>query len=102
MRRDGAAARISWRALTIVVASFLVAGQAHALTLTNRDRVERRLLITEGSEVPVTHEIFIASDETLEGVCPDGCTIALDNGVKERFEGYEDIAIEDGQFVINE
>jgi hypothetical protein len=100
--RVGAMIRISKRALTAALATLIVAGQAHALTLANRDQVDRRLLVTEAGDQAVTQEIFIASDEILEGVCPDGCTIALENGVKESFEGYEDVAIEDGRFVINE
>ncbi len=100
--KTGAMIRISKRALTVALATLIVAGQAHALTLANRDQVDRRLLITEAGDQAVTQEIFIAADEILEGVCPDGCTIALENGVKESFEGYEDVAIEDGRFVINE
>ena len=100
--RVGAMIRISKRALTVALATLIVAGQAHALTLANRDQVDRRVLITEAGDQAVIQEIFIASDEILQGVCPDGCTIALENGVKESFEGYEDVAIEDGRFVIND
>jgi hypothetical protein len=83
------------------MALFLV-NQAHALTLTNREAVDQRVQITEDGDEAITQDIILLADYTLYYLCEYGCTIALENGRQESFEGYEDISIEDGYFVIAE
>lgn len=89
-------------ALTMAALALLSAGQAQALTVTNRDAADQRLRITDGGDESVTQDVVIAADETLGNLCEDGCTILLGNGVQESFEGYESIYIENGRFVIAE
>ena len=52
-------------ALVAAASALLLAGQAHALTLTNRDAVEQRLQIVEGDEMPVTQDFVINANQTL-------------------------------------
>ena len=89
-------------ALTAAALALTLAGQANALTLTNRDTVDQRVQITEGGDEAVTHDKVVAADQTLDELCEDGCTIALENGEQESFEGYETVFIENGRFVIAE
>lgn len=88
--------------LTGAVLATILAGQAQAITLTNRDGSDLRLQITEGGDEAVTHEVVIAANEILDGLCEEGCTIALESGEPQSFEGYETVIIEDGRFVIAE
>ena len=89
-------------ALTAAASALLLAGQAHALTLTNRDAVEQRLQIVEGDEMPMTQDFVINANQTLDPICEEGCTIALENGEQNTFEGDEVVYIEDGRFVTDE
>ena len=89
-------------ALVAAASALLLAGQAHALTLTNRDAVEQRLQIVEGDEMPVTQEVVISANQTLDPLCEEGCTIALENGEQNTFTGDEVVIIQDGHFVIAE
>ena len=95
-------AKTSMIALAGAVLALIFANQAQAITLTNHDGADQTLQITEGGDEAVTHDVVIAADEILEGLCEDGCTIALENGEQQSFEGYEDVTIKDGQFVIAE
>ena len=83
------------------VAAF-AAGQAQALTLTNRDTAEQRVQITEGGDESVTQDVVIAADQTLDELCTEGCTITLESGEQESFEGYEIVYIEKGRFMLAE
>lgn len=84
-----------------VAAVLVIAGQALALTLTNRDVSDLRLQIREsGSDASQT--ITIQPQQTLDGICQSGCTIALENGTLEDFEGHEVVEVRDGLFVIAE
>lgn len=88
--------------LTAATAALLLAGQAHALTLTNRDTVEQRIQINEGGDGSAGRDFVLAADQTVDGICEGGCTIVLENGAEQSFEGYEAVFIEDGHFVISE
>ena len=91
------------KAAFIATTSALVwAGQAEALTLTNRDAVDRRLQISEASDAIVTYEVVITAHETIFELCQIGCTIVLESGEEETFEGYEEVTIEEGSFVFPE
>jgi hypothetical protein len=83
-----------------IIASFL-AGQAQALTLTNRDAVDQRLQISEGGDETVTYEVVITAHQMLDELCQEGCTIALESGEQESFEGHEEVEIANGRFVID-
>lgn len=94
--------RSSRIALTAAAIGLLWVGQSQALTLTNRDAVDQRLQISEGGDEAVTYDVVISAYETLVELCQEGCTIALENGEQESFEGYEEVSIEEGSFVIPE
>ncbi len=89
-------------ALTAAALALVLTGPVQALTLTNRDAVEQRVQINEGGDETVTQDVVLGAEQTLEGLCEDGCTIALENGVQESFEGNEDVYIENGGFQIAE
>jgi len=89
-------------ALTAATMALFLAGQAQALTLTNRDLVEQRLVITEEGEEVATRDVVIEGNQTLDQFCEAGCTIALENGEQESFEGDENVVIQDGRLVILE
>ncbi len=89
-------------ALTAATLALSLVGQAQALTLTNRDTVEQRVQVTEGGDEAMTQDLVIAADQTLDGLCKEACTIVLQNGEQESFDGYEVVYIENGRFVIAE
>ena len=89
-------------ALTATGLALLLASQANALTLTNRELAEQRVQIIEGSDEPTTRELVLNANQSLDDLCNEGCTIALKNGVQQRFEGDENVYIEKGGFVIAE
>ena len=88
--------------LTAAASALFLTGQAHALTLTNRDAAEQRLQIVDIDEMPVTQDVVINANQTLDALCEEGCTIALENGEQGTFDGDEVVYIEDGRFVIAE
>ena len=89
-------------ASTAAALALFLTSQAYALTLTNRDTVEQRIQINEGGDETVTQDHVLAADQTLEGLCEEGCTIVLESGAQQSFEGDEAVFIESGQFVIGE
>jgi hypothetical protein len=75
-------------------------GQAYALTLNNCTQVELNLQIIEGDDDWEARDVVLSADRTHDVFCEEGCTIILENGVEESFDGDEVIYIENGQFVI--
>ena len=88
--------------VSLGAAVLLSASPAQGLTLTNLDDVEQRLQIVEGLEDPIVQDYVIAAGQTLEIFCEDRCTIIMENGEKEDFEGFEVVGVEDGRFTIAE
>ena len=81
--------------LTVVLGS---GGLANAtMSVTNQDAYERTVLIKEDRQEARTYDIQIGPDETIEGLCEDGCIVLLENGIEERFEGYEQVYIHKGR-----
>lgn len=89
-------------ALLAAVLAVSLSGEAQALTLENRDTVAQNVQISEGGDEAVTSEIVVEMDESLDGICLEGCVLALENGVQQSFEGTETVVIEQGLFVIVE
>jgi hypothetical protein len=89
-------------AMTAGALALFMAGQANALTLSNGEGAPLRVEITEGGDEAVTHDVVLAVGQTLDGLCEEGCTISLESGAQESFEGYEAVTIEDGDFLIGE
>ena len=88
---------VSTTLIAAMALALLLAGQAQALTLTNRDALPQRVQVSEEEEAFVTLEI--EPNETLE-VCNQGCVLYLEDGSEEIFEGHEVVNIEDGRLVI--
>ena len=89
-------------ALLAAALAVSLSGEARALTLVNRDTVAQRVQISEGGDEAVTSEVLVEMDESVEGICVEGCVLALENGVQQSFEGDETVVIEKGLFVIAE
>lgn len=87
---------------TAAALALFLSGQAYALTLTNRDTAEQRVQIYENGAESAARDVVLAADQTLEGLCEEGCTIVLESGAEQSFEGYEAVFIEDGQFLTAE
>ncbi|MFP3920898.1 MAG: hypothetical protein ACLFPA_03000 [Dichotomicrobium sp.] len=79
----------------------LMVTQAQAVTITNRDAIDYELRIEEGGDEMVGRSVTIPSGETLN-LCEDGCTMELDNGESESFEGDETVELFDGNLVFIE
>jgi hypothetical protein len=77
-----------------VVAS-LASGEAHAVSVTNRDDKEQKIQIVEG-DVKKDHTLKPAA--VLDGVCLKGCVIRLNENDNDEYEldGTEVVTIEDG------
>ncbi len=73
----------------------IVSSPAHALTLTNRDAAARQLTITDEDG---SSNFVVEPDQTLNDLCTAGCTIVLEDGSEETFEGDEVLEIVDGSF----
>lgn len=90
--------------LVIAAASILVsvlAWQAQAMTLTNRDATDLMVKITDTGD-GADQELLLAANETIDDVCANGCTLTLEDGQQADFNGDEDVYIEGGRFVIAE
>jgi len=87
-------------AIAAAALPLFLASQAYALTLINRTPVEQNVQISEGDSEAMTRDVVLSADQTLDGFCEEGCTIVLENGVEEDFDGDEVIYIENGQFII--
>lgn len=85
----------------LVVAGCSLAGEAQALSLTNRDPNQQWVEIIEGPGQK-SRTVAIDYGETLDAPCDLGCTVILDNGAEERFEGDEIVHIENGRFTVIE
>lgn len=85
--------------LTAVTAVFATSVTAYAFTLTNQDRTEHRFTIyVEDDEWNIT----IQANEILSHLCATGCSIAIEYGEEQDFEGYETVMIIDGRLTIAE
>jgi hypothetical protein len=69
-----------------------------AMSITNSDRYERTLQITEGTNKQVIYSLLISAGETIDGLCERGCSVLLDNGIEHSFKGYGQVYILNGHF----
>lgn len=63
-----------------------------AITLTNRDTADQKLIIIEGDK---QSERLIKANETLQ-LCEKSCIIRLPDGEDYDFDGAEIVSLEDG------
>jgi hypothetical protein len=68
---------------------------AHAVSITNRDEQDHKVTVVEG-ESRADHVLKPA--QTLEGICPRGCVVRLDDGQDDeyRLQAGDVVSIEDG------
>ena len=79
--------------------SLLLGGMADAaMSITNRDNYERTLQIIEGADSETIHDVVIEPHETISGLCKEGCTVLLENGIRQSFEGVEEVQVHNGRF----
>ena len=74
----------------------LLAGSAQAASVTNRDVSEHYLQIVDPNGESEPQDVVIAANESLDGLCMEGCQIGLDDGDPLTLSGSEKLVIEDG------
>jgi hypothetical protein len=88
----------------MVAAAAAVLGTAVAVSpvlatvsITNRDDRDHKLTIIEGDGATKTDHVLKAG-QVLEGVCPNGCVIRLNDSEEDEYEleGTEVVSIEEG------
>ena len=85
--------------LKVVAASLSVAlslsPAAYASSLTNRDDKDYKVDVIEGKS---TETSVLKPSAALQGICPKGCVIRLNDDVNNEYElsGSEDVSIEGG------
>jgi hypothetical protein len=68
---------------------------AYASSIKNRDSNDHKVSVVEGN---ATNVHILRPSASLEGVCPKGCVIRLNDSEKDEYElkGSEVVSIEDG------
>jgi hypothetical protein len=78
--------------LFLVASIVLGASAAPAITLTNRDTTDQKLIIIEGDK---QSEKIIKAGEKLQ-LCEKSCIIRLSDGEDYEFDGAEIVSLEEG------
>ncbi len=78
-----------------VAAAAYGAEAAAAVSLTNRDDRDYKITIVEGSS---SQDHTLTPSAVLEGICPKGCVIRLNDSEDDEYEleGNEIVSIEEG------
>ena len=76
----------------LLLIAALVPAHAFAITLTNRDTSEQKLIVIEGDQ---QSEKTIKPGEKLE-LCEKSCVIRLPDGENYEFDGAEIVSLEEG------
>ncbi|RIA56899.1 hypothetical protein [Dichotomicrobium thermohalophilum] len=93
--------RKSLAVVTTASLAVFAAAEVHALTVTNRDSTEHRLRVLEGQGDVETRRVVIPAGGTVR-ICEQACTIEMENGDIEVFDGDEVVEISDGAFLTQE
>lgn len=94
---------MSFKSFLLTAAAFCcLSAPAGALTLINDDQDSYivELIIGEGDSTIEKFELEY--DFAADDICPEGCTIRLNNGTEMSFAGHELVTIRNGHFVIAE
>ena len=83
--------------LLIVLPLALAPAAASAISLTNRDTADQKLIIIEGDS---QNERVIKPGEKLE-LCEKACVIRMPDGEDYEFDGTEIVSLEDGLLFLN-
>lgn len=86
--------RLAALVMSVAAAAF-GAEAAAAVSLTNRDDREHKVTVVEGE---LSQDHSLAPSAVLEGFCPDGCVIRLNDSEDDEYklEGSETVSIEEG------
>lgn len=77
----------------------LAASHAEALQITNRDKTEHKLVVTENG---AAKDVVLKASQMLDGFCLKGCTVKTADGEEYDFEGNEVVSIEEGLMFLDE
>lgn len=77
----------------------LAASRAEALQITNRDKAEHKLVVTENG---AAKDMVLKPSQVLDGFCPKGCTVKTADGEEYDFDGTEVVSIEEGLMFLDE
>lgn len=81
-------------AAAALLAALASGGVAQALSLTNDDDASYAVTVVTSDDMETTIEL--APSQTIDDICMDGCTLNLENGASQEFEGGDAVAIVDG------
>ena len=94
---------MNWKLLAATLGTLaMMAGTANALTITNEDEVEYSLEVILGEGDADLQNYKLPGGGSLEDICAQGCTMKLNNGAEQVFQGDEDVTVEGGEFMISE
>ena len=78
-------------------AAFLLVTSAHAGSITNRDDKDHKVTVIEGES---KKDHVLKPNAALEGICPKGCLIRLNDNIDDEpyeLEGSDVISIDGGE-----
>lgn len=78
-----------------MIAALLMTSAASAVTVTNRDVKEIKLILIEGD---VRQEKLLSPGKVIDGVCQKGCIIRLNDSENDEYElsGSDTVSVEEG------
>lgn len=79
--------------LVLTAAALAISLPAYAATVTNKDDVQRTLIVTEDGDQT---ELVLSAGETID-FCAGGCFVTMPNGDREALSGSEAIEISGGR-----
>jgi hypothetical protein len=85
-------------ALVSVALCAVAAPPAEAISITNRDDKEYKVTILEEDGTKTTDHV-LKPNQVLEGICPKGCVVRLNDNEEDEYElvdGTEIVSIEEG------
>jgi hypothetical protein len=77
----------------------LAASRAEALQITNRDKADHTLVVTENG---AAKDVVLKPAQVLDGFCLKGCTVKTPDGEEYDFDGTEVVSIEEGLMFLDE
>lgn len=79
--------------LVLTAAALALSLPAYAATVTNKDDVQRTLIVTESGNQT---ELVLSAGESVD-FCGGGCFVTMPNGDREALSGSESIEITGGR-----
>jgi hypothetical protein len=84
-------------AATVILALAIASPAPAAVTVTNRDDKDHKVTVIENDGASTTDHT-LKPNQVLEGICPNGCVIRLNDNEEDEYEleGSEVVSIEEG------